>query len=230
MDTLNKYIQGLKDNNARSKNFSAYKLGIMGDRRSLKPLIEALNDSNIPGRSNVAEALGNVGDVEALEPLYKYIEDDDFSVRYSVIEAIGNIAEANSERNGLYDKIIPKITVALGDNNYMIRHCSCEALSKIGGEHVKDLIKEILINGNDIEKEFAIWTIGKIGSIYYKEQLLDIFEETNNNSIKRAVITVFDQLGIDIKPLLSERGLNIDTIRETLFRDDIFNDELYYQI
>jgi HEAT repeat protein len=231
LDKVEKYIQDLKDSNSTSKRFSAYKLGIMGDLRAFDPLLEALKDHNPFVRSNVAEALGNLGNIGAVPSLSEHLDDMDFTVRFSVIEAIGIIAKLNpnAEKSMYYD-IIPSLIEALDDDKYIIRHIASDALAKIGGEEVEKHIQDVLINGSDIAKEFAIWTIGKLGNEFYEEQLMDIFEETDNDYIKRAILYTLDQLKLNVTQILEERGYNPKEVKEELFDDDIFNDRLFYNI
>jgi HEAT repeat protein len=231
LDKIKKYIQDLQESSSTAKRLAAYKLGIFGDMGALEPLVKALEDHNPFVRSNVAEALGNLGSVKAIEHLIKYIDDMDFTVRCSVIEAIGNIAQLNRDVNkNVFSEIVLKLIEVLDDDKYLIRHYASDTLSKIAGEQVDKLIASTLINGSDVAVEFAIWTVGKLGDNSYEEQLIDIFEKTENINIKRAVISTLYQLESDIEALLRFKGYNIEEVKKELFNEELFNDRLFYNL
>jgi len=231
VDKIEKYIQDLKENNSTAKRFAAYKLGIIGDIRAFEPLLEALNDHNPFVRSNVIEALGNIGNIGAINHILEYIEDMDFTVRCSVIEAIGNIAKFNpNAEKTIYNEAVSKLTEALDDNKYLIRHYACDTLAKIGGEQVDKAIYSILINGSETAKEFAIWTIGKLQDESYEEQLLDMFEQSHNLNVKRAIICTLEKIGTDIKEVFNSRGIKLESIKEEVFEEETFNDGLFYKL
>ncbi|MFW5799185.1 MAG: HEAT repeat domain-containing protein [Spirochaetota bacterium] len=231
MDKVDKYIQDLKESNSTAKRFAAYKLGIMGDTRAFEPLIKALKDRNPFVRCNVAEALGNLGELKALEYLQEYLDDIDFTVKCSVIEAIGNISKYHKEADrSIFNKIIPKLIESLSNDRYIIRHYAADALSKIGGEEVNKALSHILDNGNPVTKEFAIWTISKLKDDSYEEQLLFIFEQSDNINIKRAIIYTLDAMGVDIENTLKLRGINLEKVKDELFDEETFNDRLFFNL
>lgn len=67
--SLTKEIAKLGSKKARIRIDAATKLGILQDKRAVRPLIEALNDENILVQGAAAEALGNIGDPRSLGEL-----------------------------------------------------------------------------------------------------------------------------------------------------------------
>lgn len=233
MDKVEKYIQDLIQSNSAAKRYSAYKLGIIGDMRAFQPLINALQDRNPFVRSNAAEALGNLGNIGAINHLLKYLDDIDFIVRCSVIEAIGTIAKYNKNADKkIFLDAASKLIKLLGDEQYLVRHYSADTLAKIGGDFVKKELIGILSNGNNIEKEYSIWTIGKLEDKDKDEccieLLIEIYQNCNEENIKRAIIKTLYILGLETEDIV-KNGITQEEIEE-LFNENIYNDRLFHEL
>lgn len=229
MDKIEKYIDDLKKGDSATKRFVAYKLGIIGNYKSFQPLVDALKDSSPYVRSNVCEALGYMGNIGAINHLIHYLEDIDYTVRCAVIEAIGMIAKFNpNAEKVIYEEAIPIIAQALGNEQYLLRHFASDTLAKIGGESVYKVITSTLINGNDYAIEFAIWTIEKLKDTTFEDQLIDMYKNTVNKNIKRAVIKTLETISLD-ENIFINNGISEKEI-EDLFNEEIFDDRLFYEL
>ena len=103
-------------------------LGILADKRAIKPIITFLLDKKIPGslRSVAANALVNIGDLSAIQPLIDCLSDGDtwgpHDLRIEASRALGEIG------NGL---AIDPLLKMLDFNDVIVRVVSAKALRNL---------------------------------------------------------------------------------------------------
>lgn len=70
---LTKEISGLGNKKANIRVDAAVKLGILGDKKAIRPLLEALKDRDWKVRIAAAEALGKIGDARVLDDIRRLL-------------------------------------------------------------------------------------------------------------------------------------------------------------
>ena len=66
-------IHNLGDEEISTRVNAAIKLGILGDKRAVRPLLEALKDRNMEVKIAAAEALGEIGDTRSIDDIRKLL-------------------------------------------------------------------------------------------------------------------------------------------------------------
>ena len=103
-------IAALKGENPYVREFAAYTLGEIRDRRAVEPLIVILNDKNINVREAGTRALGEIRDPRAIMPLIAELKDKDINIRKYATEALARIRTP---------AIDPLILVLKDENSYV---------------------------------------------------------------------------------------------------------------
>ncbi len=165
----------------RVRESAAEALGEIGDERVVKPLIKALEGGN----SNAANALGEIGDARAVEPLIKtlgkWTETRHGVNVYYAIKALVKIGDARA---------VEPLTKALRDGSIEVRYSAAEALGEIGDERAVEPLIEALGEGNSS----AARALGKIGDERAVEPLIGAL--SNDNWMGRQVAAgALDKLG-----------------------------------
>ncbi|MDD5774772.1 MAG: HEAT repeat domain-containing protein, partial [Candidatus Omnitrophica bacterium] len=132
-------IRKLSSKRLETRKKAAWKLGEIGDARSVAPLIDTLRDPDSYVRRNVAKALGEIGDKRAVEPLIKAVEDSNSDVRSEAVKALAKLGALTVElevKRYMIDLETP--------GNYYFREQAAEALGRIGDKRaIVPLIKAI---------------------------------------------------------------------------------------
>lgn len=81
-------LDGLDDENARTRSSCAYVLGLMRDRRTIAPLTEHLEDPVPEVRYEIATSLCSLGVREGYPVLIEGLSDSDIRNRYKCHEAL----------------------------------------------------------------------------------------------------------------------------------------------
>jgi 1,2-phenylacetyl-CoA epoxidase PaaB subunit len=110
---------------ARHKHWKARELGVLADRKLVKPLTKALKDKDVRVRVAVILSLGALRAETAYDALLKLLADKDWTVRSAVIDALVKI------RNPL---VIPAFIERLKKEEGRIAEDVAEALEKITGQ------------------------------------------------------------------------------------------------
>lgn len=82
-----------KDESRQARQWAAWALGEICDRRAVSDLIDALDDAHGDVRAAAAEALGEIKDRRAIGPLTQALKDHHRPVRRKAKNAIGQINE-----------------------------------------------------------------------------------------------------------------------------------------
>ena len=145
-------IAALKGENPYVREFAAYTLGEIRDRRAVEPLIVTLNDKNINVREAGTRALGQIRDPRAIMPLITELRDEDINIRKYATEALARIRTPaigplifvlNDENSyvrqeaavtlGLIrnPRAIGPLNAALRDKDRKVRNAAAQALERI---------------------------------------------------------------------------------------------------
>lgn len=145
-------IAALKGENPYVREFAAYTLGEIRDRRAVEPLIITLNDKNINVREAGTRALGQIRDPRAIMSLIAELNDKDINIRKYATESLARIRTPaidplilvlNDENSyvrqnaavtlGLIrnPRAIGPLNVALKDKDRRVRNSAAEALERI---------------------------------------------------------------------------------------------------
>lgn len=154
--------------NPRVRATAAHGLGIIQDKKSVRPLIVALNDPSKGVRLQAAIALGEIIDSRAVNPLIRALSDDDKDVQLAAAEALGKIGDKQaveplfkSTSKGNYEAII--------------------ALGKLKDERVVEVLID-RISGrrvDELDLDKTIEALGKIGDPRAVKPLLLIAVKAN---------------------------------------------------
>jgi HEAT repeat protein len=154
-------IPALKDPSKYVRAVAAAALGKAGDASAVEPLLTVLTDEDWAVRKATGDALAKLRDKRAIEPMIKLLNDSDQDVREAAVYALGEIRDRSSVealvqvlvdpqlsvRNlaaGALRKIdakweeledalraIPRLRVALQNNDYWVRQAASEVLAKL---------------------------------------------------------------------------------------------------
>jgi HEAT repeat protein len=145
-------IAALKGENAYVRQFAAYTLGEIRDRRAVEPLIVTLNDKSIGVREAATGALGEIRAPRAIMPLIAELKDKDINIRKYATEALAKIrtpaikpliSVLNDEDAyvrleaavalGLIrsPRAIEPLNAALRDKDKKVRNAAAQALARI---------------------------------------------------------------------------------------------------
>ena len=149
-------------------------------------------------RMSSAMALGIIGGKVAIDTLvYVVLNDRDDWVRRAAAMGLSEITDVEA---------IPALLQLLDDKSEEIISFSVEALSKIGGDAVKDKLVAELENNPNPEKEFYIYTaLAQLGVEDAFLPVVDGLDKENENVMVRTVMKAIERIGKPIVPFLVEQ-------------------------
>lgn len=112
----------LEDKDLATASRAAAALGILKDRRAVRPLLHALTEGNLPGPA--AESLGMIKDPASVEPLISALSHENGSVRARSAGALGKIGDPRACK--------PLIEIFLYDFDGLARNEALAAFDLIG--------------------------------------------------------------------------------------------------
>ncbi|MHC4476351.1 MAG: HEAT repeat domain-containing protein, partial [Planctomycetota bacterium] len=147
-DTVDRLIEGLRDQNEYLRQSSAQCLGHIQDPRALDPLIEALKDLDQNVRKNAAEALAQINKPAVIEPLLEASKDESWYVRRWVAWALAKVDDS---------RIMERLIEILGDENetMLVKVAATRALGEIGGRDAVRVLEQALKNNDPDIREQA---------------------------------------------------------------------------
>jgi HEAT repeat protein len=83
-------------------------LGVLGDKRALKPLMDILKEDDYILRACTVTSLGKLGDNMAVKALLNSLEDENYFVRVNAANALATIGDEDS---------LPALQEALDNSN-----------------------------------------------------------------------------------------------------------------
>ena len=146
---LIKALNYKKDDSVRRK--AAWALGLIGDKRAVKPLVNALKDEDRGVREAAVRALGKIGG-PAVNLLTQALKDKEWEFRMSVIEALRRMGES----------AIDPLIQGLEDGDSDLRNYSAVVLGLIGDEKAAEPLTKALNDENREVQEAAKEALQKI--------------------------------------------------------------------
>jgi len=201
---VDQLIDALRDNDWLVKMNSAYALGDIREKRSVKPLVEVLGDDEPKVRASASEALGQVGDESAIPFLIKRLNESEQEVRAAVIHALIRFG----------DRSIEPLIEALNDRRSMVRINAAKALEGIGGTSIIQPLIQLLKEDEhiDVRSEIAI-ILGTIGDTIVIQPLIDALQDSETNVQNSAVMALTNIGAPTVQPLIAELNSNNTSVR-----------------
>ncbi|UCC40531.1 MAG: HEAT repeat domain-containing protein [Candidatus Aminicenantes bacterium] len=172
-------IAALKGENPYVREFAAYTLGEIRDRRAVEPLIVTLNDKNINVREAGTRALGQIRDPRAIMPLIAELSDKDINIRKYATEALARIrtpaidplilvlndknsytrAEAAVALGLIKDsRAVGPLNTALKDKDRKVRNAAAQALERINRPSPMEKFVSAMRMTNSFFGKLTSWT------------------------------------------------------------------------
>jgi len=86
----------LKDGSLNVKCEVVDALGVLGDKRALKPLMDILKEDDYILRACTVTSLGKIGDNMAVKALLNSLEDENYFVRVNAANALATIGDEDA--------------------------------------------------------------------------------------------------------------------------------------
>jgi HEAT repeat protein len=142
-------IQLLRSPDVQMRQFVAYLLGRVGDKRAIEPLIDALQDEHPGVRGAAANALGAIGDETAIPYIKPLLKTDNPQL----------VVWAAYALTMLGNDYFPTIVNALSSSDVVVRRSAILALQQLGDKRAIPLLLPL---ANDPERRFeADSTVGE---------------------------------------------------------------------
>ncbi len=152
---VEKLILLINDSNYRVSRQAVQSLAAIGDRRAEAPLVEMLNKPIIPGlRNAIISALADFNSEAVWDLLVENFGDPAW---YNKVATLTSMYRTNRKQS------IPYFTLALEDENPLVRREAVNLILQYKIIETKDVLKKVL-NDDDFETRF------------YADQALKIFE------------------------------------------------------
>jgi len=198
-DNIDTYIYNLQDRDRATRIAAAEALGDLKDYRAIDPLIQSLEEKDQEVQAEAAKALGKIGEPKAVDPLIRLIEHSgagssslDYYPQIEAIKALGDIGD-------------PKAVNFLATNRYGPssvgyrdpREYAEDALVKIGGPGVEELIMILQPEKNEFYTQSVIRILGTIGDPRAVEALIPKLTSTgaNDRKIKEETVIALRKIG-----------------------------------
>ncbi|MFC7058119.1 HEAT repeat domain-containing protein [Halovenus salina] len=180
-----------------------YLIDALGDasaavrRTAVFSLIELL--SNVPTeksheiRETVVEQLSEVEDETVVAPLVEILErSTQSSQRRNTAWLLGRVLDDESNRDA-----VDALVLALEDGEQMTRQFAATSLAEIGGTYAEaELLSLATDPDNDSEaRGQALFTLGKIGDKETAEQIEQLLEDTEDQTVRKRAFSALSKLG-----------------------------------
>ncbi|SDJ18108.1 HEAT repeat [Halovenus aranensis] len=166
-------------------------------RTAVFSLIELL--SNVPTeksheiRETVVEQLSAVEDETVVAPLVEILErSTQSSQRRNTAWLLGRVLDDDSNRAA-----IEALVVALEDGEQMTRQFAATSLAEIGGTYAESELLALATNtDHDSEaRAQALFTLGKIGDEETAEEIEQLLEDTEDQTVRKRAFSALSKLG-----------------------------------
>ena len=203
---LEKFINGLSDDNRDQRCRAAKILKELAHPAALKPLIKAMDDEDSEVKEKVVNAICELRVPEAIKPLSQAMQDDDEDIRRLAAWGLGEIQDA---------KALPTLYAALNDPDAKVR---CNAIESIGDIGLAESAQHVDIRLNDHEwfvRREAIKVLAEIRAIESAPEIIEALHD-DNRRVREAAAEALGELGDRraIVPLSAALHDKSDDVRE----------------
>ena len=209
--TLNIYIQALKNEHWQVKSNAAVLLGKFGSKQAFEPLLEALSDDNSDVRCRVIWALGEIRDERAIIPLVSMFKEDiDDKENGFISYALQNIG--NQSEKAILDFM---------ESNPDIVSYPIMTLGRIGGEKSEEKLILGLENPSEDVRIAAMEGLGRIKSSKAIEPIIEKLKDESRR-VRGSAVKALTMFGGDrvfnafVENLVNKEGYVDSNIVEAL--------------
>jgi len=176
-----------------TRGLAIYKLGRLGDVKSIPEIRKLLNDKNYFVLEQTIEALGKLGDKESIPQIRDMLKVKDYRISSAALDALGILGDKKS---------IPDIRNFISDDmpqlSYDPHHLKAiDSLVKMNDRESIPRIQKLLYNGNCNIRNQAIKALAEFGdkeSIPRIKELLN--DRDNRNVIRKTAEEALKKLGV----------------------------------
>lgn len=170
-------------------------LGILQEARAVPAVIPHLSGPSEPLRRVMTQALGRIGDPLACLPLIRLLKDGNGHVRRDAADSLGRIGDEQA--------VLP-LFASLDREEFMdVRETILGALVAIGGDRVKEKLREFIFYPDPDIQALAIQGIGMLGDKEACDHLIAILGH-ENEQIRLKVVECLGRIDCDLmmEPLM----------------------------
>lgn len=212
-------IEVLESDNMPRRLCAISALGKTGVKEAVKPLIDCLSDSHWTIRRSAASALIQLGP-EAVKGVSKLTTCKVADLEFWAIQILGQIGGESSKKalieKALSEKttidqrqvlisslknfdspdVIPPLIQMLGDENWIIRKLSADALWEVG-EYGEDELGRSLKSKNDNIRYWACKVLGELQAVQFVGELTKIMKHDVTWSVRASAAQALGEIGED---------------------------------
>ena len=210
-------IEVMEGGNMPRKLCAISALGKTGVKEAVKPLLNCLSDCNWTIRRSAAAALVKLGP-EAVKGVAKLTQCKTPDLEFWAIQILGQIG-GDSARKALIDKtlaenttvdqkqvlisalknfesseVIPPLVQMLGDENWIIRKLSADALWEVG-EYGQEELARSLKSKNDNIRYWTCKVLGELQAVQYTSELVKIMKHDVTWSVRASAAQALGEIG-----------------------------------
>lgn len=198
---------------------AAETLGVMGDKKALKPLTRALEDSHGEVCVAAINALGKIGSRKAVRKLIKLLKKSKYKhIKLRVVKTLGKIGDKravkplikriNSKKIGIEvmgalgaigdKRAIAPLSGQLANSDVKCRRAAVEALGRIGGNETIDALVMAANDGDNTVRESAIKSLVALASDHVVGQTVDafIYGRLSYDHCKYTLLRICSEVGL----------------------------------
>ena len=212
-------IEILESDNMPRRLCAISALGKTGVKEAVKPLIECLSDEQWTIRRSAAAALIQLGP-EAVKGVSKLTTCKAADLEFWAIQILGQIGGESAKKalieKALSDKttvdqrqvlisslknfdspdVIPPLIQMLGDENWIIRKLSADALWEVG-EYGEEELGRSLKSKNDNIRYWACKVLGELQAVQFVEELTKMMKHDVTWSVRASAAQALGEMGED---------------------------------
>jgi HEAT repeat protein len=174
--------EGLKSDDALTRENISIVLGEIRDRRAVQPLLEALQDEEQFLMTSAASLI-QIGDPAAVEPLIELLSNKNEQIRLYASYALGGLRDRRA---------ITPLVQALKDSSSSIRGIAAHALGQIGSREAAAPLRAALDDASDNVRVTAVYALGKLGDRESIPKLQDFIAVDPSYPVRKAAAEVLD--------------------------------------
>lgn len=214
-DVRDKMVRLLKSKDAASRRGAARVLMFRYTTKMRPDLEEALSDEDRIVKMHVCQALGKLADPKSIPVLINVLKDEDNMVRANAISALASIGQMSVQplldaaakeddwkKRGYYCEALIrigrpaalKLIDALGSRNVNLSRVAAEALAKIQGPEVEEILIRSLSSRNSELRRAAAAVLQERPSVNAGKALIRLFSDSSI-AVRNAAVSALAALG-----------------------------------